>query len=220
MMNLARLITTAVLAAFCILLSPAASADAHYPLFDGESLKGWSGNPEFWRVQDGAIVGQTTAEKPTKGNTFLIWEDGEVDDFELLVDYKIEGGNSGIQIRSFPLEGAADQWRVGGYQSDIDATGKFTGIIYGEQFRGILCPLGKKAEMGDDHKSTVMGDVGEPDEIKAGVKDGWNTFRIVAKGHTIQQFINGNQTAELVDNDTGMRRRGGLLALQLHAARR
>ena len=217
MMNLARLIFTAALAAFCIVFSPAASADSHYPLFDGESLKGWSGNPESWRVEDGAIVGQTTKEKPTKGNTFLIWEDGEVDDFELLVDYKIEGGNSGIQIRSFPLEGSADQWRVGGYQSDIDATGKFTGIIYGEQFRGILCPLGKKAEMGDDHKSKVTGEVGDPAAIKAGVTEGWNTFRIVAQGHTIKQFINGNQTAELVDNDTEMRRRGGLLALQLHA---
>ena len=86
MMNLARLIFTAALAAFCIVFSPAASADSHYPLFDGESLKGWSGNPEFWRVEDGAIVGQTTKEKPTKGNTFLIWEDGEVDDFELLVE--------------------------------------------------------------------------------------------------------------------------------------
>ena len=33
-------------------------------LFDGQSLKGWTGNPEFWRVEDGTITGETTAEHP------------------------------------------------------------------------------------------------------------------------------------------------------------
>ncbi len=51
-------------------------------LFDGQSLSGWSGDPKFWRVEDGAITGQTTKLTPTNGNTFCIWE-GEVDDFEL-----------------------------------------------------------------------------------------------------------------------------------------
>ena len=29
-------------------------------LFDGVSLKGWDGNPKFWRVENGAIVGEST----------------------------------------------------------------------------------------------------------------------------------------------------------------
>src|SRR6476659_1625105 len=88
------------------------------PLFDGKTLEGWDGNPDFWSVKDGAITGQTTADKPTKGNTFLIWRKGDVGDFELKCDYKIVGGNSGVQYRSFEIPD--NKWVVGGYQADID----------------------------------------------------------------------------------------------------
>ncbi|HUA59948.1 MAG TPA: family 16 glycoside hydrolase, partial [Verrucomicrobiae bacterium] len=46
------------------------------PIFDGRSLDGWDGDPGFWRVEDGALVGQTTTEKQPKQNTFLIWRGG------------------------------------------------------------------------------------------------------------------------------------------------
>ena len=49
-------------------------------LFNGRDLAGWDGNPKFWSVKDGAITGQTTADNPTPGNTFLIWRDGTLDD--------------------------------------------------------------------------------------------------------------------------------------------
>ena len=98
----------------CIL----AEDEGFKPIFDGKALKGWDGNPELWRVDDGAITGQTTPEKPTKGNTFLIWREGStVDDFELKLEYRIVGGNSGVQYRSFEAE---EKWVVGGYQADID----------------------------------------------------------------------------------------------------
>ncbi|SVE37555.1 uncharacterized protein METZ01_LOCUS490409, partial [marine metagenome] len=70
-------------------------------LFDGKTLDGWNGDPKFWKVADGAIVGQTTKETPTRGNTFIIWKGGVLKDFDLTLDFKIEGGNSGIQYRSF-----------------------------------------------------------------------------------------------------------------------
>jgi hypothetical protein len=50
-----------------------ADAEGFVSLFDGKSLEGWDGNPKFWSVRDGAITGQTTAENPTQGNTFIIW---------------------------------------------------------------------------------------------------------------------------------------------------
>src|SRR5690606_8481028 len=37
-------------------------------LFNGRDLEGWDGNPQFWRVEEGAIVGQTTRDNPTRGN--------------------------------------------------------------------------------------------------------------------------------------------------------
>jgi hypothetical protein len=77
----------------------AADNDGFKAIFDGKTLEGWSGKKEFWSVKDGVITGQTTAENPTKGNTFLIHKD-EVGDFELRLKFKIAGGNSGIQYRS------------------------------------------------------------------------------------------------------------------------
>ena len=70
------------------------------------------------------------------------------------LDYKIVGGNSGIQYRSFKLKNGADQWRVGGYQADIDSGPTYSGICYGEAFRGILSLRGKKTilQVGEDGK--------------------------------------------------------------------
>src|SRR5712692_2882486 len=52
-------------------------------IFDGKSMKGWDGDPTFWRVENGALVGESTPEKPLKVNTFLIWRGGQPADFEL-----------------------------------------------------------------------------------------------------------------------------------------
>src|SRR4051794_1403385 len=59
------------------------------PMFNGRDLSGWEGLPQFWSVKDGAITGQTTKETPAKGNTFLVWKGGDVDDFELRLSYKL-----------------------------------------------------------------------------------------------------------------------------------
>src|SRR5262245_29470832 len=73
-------------------------------IFDGKSLEGWDGNPKFWKAEGGSIVGQTTPDNKLPGNTFLIWRQGELDDFELSLEYRITGGNSGVQVRSFEDE--------------------------------------------------------------------------------------------------------------------
>jgi len=72
-------------------------------IFDGSSLKGWDGDPQFWRVENGAIIGESTAEKPVKQNTFLIWRGGQPKDFELKLEYRMNSTNSGIQYRSVEL---------------------------------------------------------------------------------------------------------------------
>ena len=92
------------LLALLALASSAVAEDKN--LFNGKDLTGWKGL-DFWSVQDGAIVGQTTKEHPTKGNTFLVYKD-EVADFELTFKYRITDvngksdgfGNSGVQYRS------------------------------------------------------------------------------------------------------------------------
>src|SRR6187431_1923422 len=141
-----------------------AKEEGFEPIFDGKSLEGWDGNPDFWSVQDGTITGMTTAEKPTKGNTFIIWRKGEVGDFELKFEYKIIGGNSGVQYRSFEVPN--EKWVVGGYQADFEAGDRFSGINYGERFRGILADRGQKTVIGDDHKPKVVGSVGDSNELQ------------------------------------------------------
>jgi hypothetical protein len=69
-------------------------------LFDGKTLNGWSGDSN-WKVEDGAIVIESTCEKPT-GTIYLVWQGGEAADFELKMEMKGTGNiNSGVQYRSW-----------------------------------------------------------------------------------------------------------------------
>ena len=189
-------------------------------IFDGKTLDGWDGNPVHWSVKDGAIVGENTKENPTKGNTFLIWKGGVLKDFDLTLDYKIDGGNSGIQYRSFVKPGKHDGWRIGGYQADLEAGDKYSGICYGEAFRGILSMRGEKTTLTLNDKGKLQKKIekfGDTNEIGKSVKKGeWNKYRIVAKGFHFTQYIDGVKTTELIDNDEKTRRADGLLAFQVH----
>ena len=215
-----KIITILGLAAVVFAGQAVAAEKGFEKIFDGKTLKGWNGDPKFWSVQDGVITGKTTRENPTKGNTFIIWEGGKTGDFDLRLDYKIVGGNSGIQYRSFKADGP-DEWRIGGYQADFEAGDTYSGICYGERFRGILSLRGKKTTLtiGDDGKlkKAVEEFAKDADIAKAIKKEEWNGYRIVARGFNISHYINGVKTTQLIDRDKKSRRADGLLALQLHA---
>ena len=70
-------------------------------IFDGKTLHGWDGPPDVWHVEDGSIVGESSPEHPS-GTTNIIWRGGEVGNFMLKVEMKLEGSgaNGGIQYRS------------------------------------------------------------------------------------------------------------------------
>lgn len=194
----------------------AQAQDGWVSIFDGKTLDNWDGNPDFWSVQDGTITGQTTAEKPTKGNTFIIWRGGDTEDFELKCEYKIIGGNSGIQYRSFEVPN--EKWVVGGYQADFEAGDTYSGINYGERFRGILALRGQKTVIGDDHKPKLVEQFGDTNEIQTKIKkEDWNEYTVSAKGFTFEHRINGVLTSVVADEDKAQRRAKGILALQLHA---
>ena len=204
----------------------AADAEAGFQtIFDGEDLAGWDGNRTLWSVKDGAIIGQTTMEHPAKGNTFLIWTNGPVADFELRFSYKITPNNdkgfanSGVQYRSKILDPA--NWVVGGYQADFEAGNTYSGILYEERMRGILAERGQKVVLKEsDGKlvKDVTGSVGKSDEIQAAIKkDGWNDYVIIAQGNHLQHFINGRPTVDVTDETGDNAAKSGVLALQLHA---
>jgi uncharacterized protein (TIGR03067 family) len=194
-------------------------------IFNGKDLTGWEGNPKLWSVQDGALTGQTFAEDPIKGNTFLIWTNGTVGDFELRCRFRIqpkntEGfANSGIQYRSVVLDPGG--WVVGGYQADMEAGPTYTGILYEERMtRGIMAARGEKVVWNKDCKKDVVGSLGTSEELQAAIHQGdWNDYVIIAKGNHLQHFINGKQTVDVVDECESKRAMNGVLALQLHAGK-
>jgi len=206
------------LSACCLLLT--ATVTAQQPdsdaisMFDAKTLEGWSGRADLWSVEDGAVVGRTTAENPIKTNTFLIWEGDAPADFELLITYQIDAGNSGIQYRSKVVN--QDEFVVGGYQADIEAANNYTGINYEERGRGILAQRGQRVTIAADGSKQVetFGDAAEL--AKTLRTEGWNAYRIVARGNRLQHFINEKLMSEVIDEQSDKAATDGVIALQLH----
>ncbi|MBT7917658.1 MAG: DUF1080 domain-containing protein [Planctomycetaceae bacterium] len=183
-------------------------------IFDGKTLTNWDGNPNFWSVQDGAITGQTTKDKPTDGNTFIIYRGSQPSNFELRLQFRIVGGNSGVQYRSKEVK----KWVVGGYQADFDGAGNWTGTLYEERGRGVLAKRGNKVVIDENGKKIRVGaTTNEQDILAVTKKEGWNDYTIIANGNHLTQILNGKVTIDVTDNQNSKAATEGLLALQLHA---
>lgn len=180
-------------------------------LFDGRTLDGWDGDPRYWSVEDGAIVGRSTKENPLTESTYLVWRGGTVADFELELDYRIRGGNSGVQFRS--VESA--KWNVAGYQADIEDGPSWTGCLYEQDGRGVVATRGERVHATKAKRESVR--LFDAAELQRVVRpNDWNHYAIRARGNAIELSINGERTVELVDDDAEHARASGMLALQLH----
>jgi hypothetical protein len=185
-------------------------------LFDGKSLEGWDGDPVYWRVKDGAIVGEVTAETLLDRNSFLIWRGGKAGDFELVAEYRVSAkGNSGINYRS--VETPEVKWSLTGYQADIDGGDRWTGQNYEERGRTFLAYRGQGVVLKPGAKPETVQEIGDRAELQESVKKGdWNTYRIVVQGNVMRHFVNGVLMSEVEDLDPGKRVMEGLLGVQVH----
>lgn len=183
-------------------------------LFNGKDLSGWEGRDDLWSVEDGAIVGRTSEEDPIAANTFLVWQGDVPKNFELVAEFKIESGNSGIQYRSKVID--EDEFVVSGYQADIDFGNRYAGILYEEKGRGILAERGESVTIqADGTKQTKR--FAESDALAKGIHPGeWNEFRVVAEGNQLTHYINGAKVSEVVDEQTEQAADSGVIALQVH----
>jgi hypothetical protein len=185
------------------------------PIFDGKSMTGWDGDPRFWRIENGALVGETTTEKQPEQNTFLIWRGGSPANFELKLQYKLTGYNSGIQYRSIELPDI--KWAMKGYQADMDGQQQYTGQIYEERARGFLAMRGQATYIGEGQKPGLIGSLGDGAALKEFIKgDDWNDLHIIARGNFLMQVLNGHVMSQLIDDDTANRKMDGLLGIQVH----
>ncbi|WP_128544566.1 3-keto-disaccharide hydrolase [Larkinella soli] len=203
-------------------------------IFDGKSLKGWDGDPTYWRVEDGNLVGEITPTTLLKTNSFIIWRGGEPGDFELKGEFNItEAGNSGINYRSDQLTDIPFALR--GYQADIDGQVRYTGQNYEERKRTTLAYRGQKTVIKPyDGPNTpeairskvsrnawtgmeVVGSLGSSDSLKAFIKKAdWNSFHLIVKGNRLQHYVNGVLMSDVTDEDTVNGAKKGLLGVQVH----
>jgi len=195
-------------------------------IFNGNDLTGWDGDPRLWSVRDGAIHGETTAENPARGNTFLIWKDGVTKDFELRLSFRCNAtNNSGIQYRSKHVtEGKVrNPWVVRGYQHEIrnqNVLPSVSGFIYDEGGkRGRMCLVGEKAVWGKDGKKLTGTLIDQQGFEKLFKLDDWNDVVIVAKGNHLRHYLNGRLIVDCTDDDPERALLEGVLAFQLHAGK-
>ena len=67
-------------------------------MFDGKDLSGWDGATRFWKVKDGAIIGET--KKASRQTIFLYCKGGEPADFEMRCRFRILVGKLTLAFRS------------------------------------------------------------------------------------------------------------------------
>ena len=200
-------------------------------IFDGKTLQGWEGDFNYWRVEDGNLVGEITPSKLLKTNTFIIYKKEQPKDFELKLEFRIsEGGNSGINYRSEKFEKIP--FALKGYQADIDGRINYTGQNYEERGRTTLAYRGQttiingtedpKALVDDNVKNNAWTKVEvkksmNRDSLKTFIKSGdWNEVHLIIKGNRLQHFVNGILMSDVTDSDLVNRKMEGLLGMQVH----
>jgi hypothetical protein len=163
------------------------------PLFDGATLTGWEGSADYFRVEDGVIVGGTDAA-PIPRNEFLCRRE-VVGDFELRLRFRLEEGvNSGVQFRSQRIP---DSHETIGYQADL-----------GEGYWGALY---------DESRRNRVLAAPEPSVVEEALdRDGWNHYRVLAEGSRIRIWINDRQTVDYTEPDEEIAATGRT-CLQIHS---
>ena len=214
-------------------------------IFDGKTLNGWDGDKSLWRIEEGAIVSESTCEKPT-GTIYLIWQGGEPADFEMKLEMKGEGAavNSGIQYRGAitdpnrphgapraeqgpcpsgrsrgtpPPFATQAKWDMLGAQFDFDGRNNFTGQYYEQATgRGIIAWRGQMVRTEDGKKPRLLASLGDRDELAGYVHiANWNQLHIIARGNTMTHIVNGHVMSILIDDDPTKFRKSGLIGFEI-----
>jgi hypothetical protein len=205
-------------APFTIFSAPSTHSDAPTShdrkveiLFNGKDLSGWQGKPGEWYVEDGAITSQSTEAHPCLKHHYLVWTGGEPADFDLDFEYRVVGGNSGVQFRSRILP----DWDMSGYQADLESGPEWTGALFEHQ-RGGIALRGQKVIINPSGQRQVTPFSNPADLLQVIRSNDWNHYRILARGPEIQLFINNTLTAHAIDHQTNQAAAQGHIGLQMH----
>ena len=187
-------------------------------IFNGHSLTEWTPrDPSFWTVENGVIVGRITKDRPCTTNQYLVWNGGELADFELKLDMRLngEGGiNGGFQFRSRRLPDGD----VCGYQMDNNLRTDWLARLYDEYGRHDLAFRGERATFDANGKRVAQPlDPARPKPPAHFRLEDWHEYHLTCIGPKISLRVNGQLIAEVEDNDPRRAEPQGILALQLHS---
>jgi hypothetical protein len=190
------------------------------PIFDGNTLAGWEGNPVYWRAENGVLVGEITPANVIKSNTFIIWRGGSPADFELKLDYRItEAGNSGINYRSVVVPDTVtpdNKFAMRGYQFDLDGRRRYDGNNYEEKGRLFLSVRGQMSHVVGGRPPVVLSSFATSDELATVPTTDWNAAHLIVRGNVATHILNGRLMSITVDDDVPNRRLDGLIGMQVH----
>lgn len=168
-------------------------------LFDGKNLAGWEGDLNWFRIEDGSIVGGSL-KKEIPHNMFLCTTE-EYGNFELQLEAKLvgPGDNSGIQFRSRRVPGTTE---VSGYQADMGGPIGDFGVVWGSIY--------------DEARRNKMLVVANQEEIKKAYNtNDWNEMVLRCSGNHIQVWVNGYQSADYLEEDESIAKTG-IIGIQIH----
>lgn len=202
-------------------------------IFDGATLKDWDGDPSIWQVENGAIVGESTKERPV-GNSYISYRGIIAKDLDLKLEIKVEnGGGSGIQYRSqtgLPWRRArlGDpplnlNWMMTGPQADFWFPVNPQVFVYNGQFYSENTPLGILAWRGQmvqsvpGHAQRLVGNIGDRTALGGYIRiNDWNQYLVMARGGTFIHVINGQLMAVYVDDDpSSSNNKPGMIGIEI-----
>jgi len=205
-------------------------------IFDGKSLDGWDGDPTIWRVENGAIVGESNKDNFV-ANAYISRRDLEAKDFDLKLEIKCEiAGGSGIQYRSQtglpwnkpPRPGGKPlnlNWMMTGPQADFwypvnPLHASYTGQFYSENTPlGIVAWRGEVVNSSAGSPPTLIGSIGDRTALGGYVKvNDWNQYEIIARGGVFLHILNGQLMAVYIDDDpASSNNKSGKIGIELES---
>ncbi|SMC80054.1 protein of unknown function [Cellulophaga tyrosinoxydans] len=202
-------------------------------IFNGKNLDGWYGDPTYWRIENGILIGEVTPETILKRNSFIIFEKQQPKNFELKLEYRIsKSGNSGINYRSEKIDNLP--YALKGYQCDIDGENKYTGQNYEEKKRTTLAYMGETVSIPqmpdsiteDNIRKNVIKNSWQTRTVTKTIakkvlessinQNDWNSVHLKVNGNKMQHYINGVLFSEVTDLDDINRSEKGFIGVQVH----
>lgn len=172
------------------LVPPRAGKTVTKTLFDGKTLNGWRGNPDWWSANFGAIVGKFGAKVPT---TFLYTKDNYSDFRLILMSRMVESQNhAGVAFWCEIVERPDNKFYT----------------------RGPLV-IFPNPSMWDYNAATGLR-VYKPTTEKVTSQFDWIKVEILAQGNRVRSAFNGVQVMEWREADLS-RIKEGPIGMQLHA---